>query len=71
MDFGFPWDPRGFTGVQEQRYEAIKRSVGRRSPWDLVMSMYSLRAMPATSNGEGFDTRTTNLSARPPVGALK
>ena len=60
VDFGFPWDPRGFTDVQETVHEAIKWSwaaVARHSPWDLVMSMYSLKALPASSNGVGFDTQ--------------
>ena len=68
---GFHGIPAGSRACKKQRYEAIKRSwaaVGRRSPWDLVMSMYSLRALPASSNGVGFDTRKTNLSAPPPVG---
>ena len=37
--------------------------VGRRSPCDLVNSTCSLRALPASSNGVGLDTRQTYLSA--------
>ena len=41
---GFHGIPAGSLACKKQRYEAIKRSwaaVGRRSPSDLVMSMYS------------------------------
>ena len=66
---GFHGIPAGLRACKKQRHEAIKRSwaaVGRRSPWDLVMSMYSMRALSASSNGVGFDTRKTNLPAPPP-----
>ena len=55
---GFHGIPAGSRACKKQRYEAIKRSwaaVGTRSPWDLVKSMYSLRALPASSNGAGLD----------------
>ena len=66
LTLGFHGIPVGSRACKKLRYEAIKRSwaaVGRRSPWDLVMSMYSQRASPASSNGVGLDTRKTYLSA--------
>ena len=74
-DLGFPWDPRGFTGVRRNR--GTRRSSGRgllsedAKPWDLVRSIYFLRALPASSNGEGFHTRQTNLSAPLACGVLR
>ena len=49
--------PAGSRACKKQRYEAIKRpwaAVGRRSPWNLLMSEYSLRALPASSNEAGL-----------------
>ena len=61
VDFGFPWAPRGFIGRARNR--GTRRSSGRRLQsedavrGDLVMSKNSLGALPASSNGVGFDIR--------------
>ena len=67
---GFHGIPAGSRACKKQRYEAIKRSWGCSRKTQSMGScdvMYSLRALPASSNGVGFDTRKTNTNSSAPL----